>query len=129
MDNVDYGHDHPGENLFGQVSDPAYYVRQDVDKGKWHEWIIHMKLASEAGASDGVVEMWKNGLKEMEYLHLNNYTPGSNYFSEGYIQGYANSGFAEDTNIYIDDFVVSTSPIVHQSASPPASPRNLTTAP
>lgn len=108
---VDYGHDHPQDNLYGQTPDPASIFRAPDDAGKWHEFIIHIKLASSATAKDGVAEIWKNGVKEMEYLHLPIYDTQANYIDQGYLLGWSNSGFNQQTNIYVDDFVVSTSPI------------------
>jgi hypothetical protein len=67
--NVDYGHDQPGNNYYGQASDPANYVSTNNDLGRWQEWIIHVKLASGTSTKDGVVQIWKNGVKEMEYLN------------------------------------------------------------
>lgn len=123
---VDRGHDHPGNNYFGQISDPATYVNTNADLGKWHEWIVHIKLASSADSADGVVEIWKNGVKQMEYLRLENYAARG--LIQGQILGWANSGYASQTDIYVDDFVVSTTPIspgVAVGVSAPKVPKNL----
>lgn len=107
-DGTDYGHDHPGNNYFGQTSDPFPFVVTASDLNKWMTLVFHLKYSTSAVASDGVAEVWKNGTKEMEYLTLDNYSTTNNYFDRGYILGWANSGFANDTTLYVDNFVVST---------------------
>jgi len=109
---VDRGHDHEGQH--------APYVQTNTDLNKWHEWIIHVKMATTSSSNDGAVEMWKNGVQVMENLNLPNYSPEYNYFEAGYLLGYANTGFDENTILYIDDVVFSTSKIVPEGgiASP-----------
>lgn len=82
------------------------------DFGKWHRIVMHFKVASSTNASDGVQELWKNGRSIMSIKNLANGGPaGLNYMDEAYIWGWANSGFNENTHIYVDDVVISTSPI------------------
>jgi len=102
----------------------------DVNKdlGKWTEIIVHTRF-SDASVKNGAVEIWKNGVKEFSIKNLSNHAPEpqKNGVDRGYILGWANTGFIEDTIIYIDNFVVSDNPIVSQysGASPPSPPGNI----
>lgn len=80
------------------------------DRGKWHDYILHLKLATSATANNGLVQAWKNGVLVMDFQGLPHHTPAANYFGRGYIFGAANSGFNEDTELRLDDVVFSNSP-------------------
>ena len=80
------------------------------DRGKWHNYLLHLKLSTSTTANNGVVQAWKNGVLVMDFQGLPHYTPAANYFGRGYIFGAANSGFNEDTELRLDDVVFSDSP-------------------
>lgn len=89
-----------------------------TDLGKWSQILIHVQVPSNSGASDGVMQMWKNGVLVADYKNLDNYGGnGVNFIDEIYLVGWANSGFAQDTDYYFDNLVISDTPIVF---SPPA---------
>lgn len=86
-------------------------------RGKWMTFQMHLKLASALDANDGVIETWvqMEGDASPRLIHRRTdaplYTPGfSGGFVEGYMMGWSNSGFAEDTTFYVDNFQVSGSP-------------------
>jgi hypothetical protein len=86
--------------------------------GKWTEILAHVKCASAAN-NDGVMEMWIDGVKEIENTALDMYPTGGvgNYFAHGYLQGWWNSGVDEQTNVYIDEVAISNTPIQSLVAS------------
>lgn len=109
----DMGHKFPG----------AMFVDRATDLGKWVEWIIHFKVASEAN-NDGVIRVWKRteGQERQQVINvnnLNNYVSSGNYFSQGYLLGWSNSGFSEETIMYIDNIIFSTEPIGMNPPNPP----------
>jgi hypothetical protein len=65
----------------------------------------HFRLA-DFGQSNGIVQMWKDGVLVLSNTVLPWYdsTNQANYMTQGYLMGWANSGFTNTTNIYIDDF-------------------------
>lgn len=78
-------------------------------KGKWTSIEMHYKR--DTGAGDGAFEMWIDGAQEIDKHNISwigaPCSPG--YFKNGYLLGWANSGFDEDTIFYIDDVVFSDS--------------------
>ncbi len=78
-------------------------------KGKWTAIETHYKR--DAGSGDGAFEMWVDGVQEINKHNISwigaPCSPG--YFKNGYLLGWANSGFDEDTIFYIDDVVFSDS--------------------
>jgi hypothetical protein len=83
-----------------------------TDLGKWHRIVMHFKVPTSTSASDGVMELWKNGqsIYSSKSLAMGG-TSGLNYMDEAYILGWANSGFNQDTLMYIDDVVVADTAI------------------
>ena len=81
------------------------------DRGRWHTYVLHFKLATSAIANDGAMQVWKNGVLVMNFENLPHYTPGANYFANGYVFGASNSGFTEDTELRLDDVVFATTPL------------------
>lgn len=93
------------------------------DKGRWMTLVIHMKYASQAN-NDGVYEIWKTDwqgktVKLVDihdgpwYATMANSTVPGKGFDNGYLLGWANSGFNNDTFIYIDNLKFSTTPLVN----------------
>lgn len=72
--------------------------------GRWIRIRVHFKIAV-----DGAVEVWRDDQKVGELLDYNTRIEGGrNYVRLGYIFGWSNSGFDEDTTFYVDDFRVWT---------------------
>jgi len=72
--------------------------------GQWTRMRIHVK-----SGTPGAIEIWRdNSLVYTNYDLDLTYTGGNNYFRHGYIMGWSNTGFAEVTNFYVDDFTVYT---------------------
>ncbi|MBL4903592.1 MAG: heparin lyase I family protein [Desulfocapsa sp.] len=77
--------------------------------GRWVAWEFHYKM--DDGSSNGAWELWIDGVQKISVTGMSFVgapcRPG--YIRNGYLQGWANSGFTNDTDIYIDDVVFSTS--------------------
>jgi len=74
------------------------------DFGALHEFVIRRRRSSSKAAKDGIVQIWKDGVKVYELLNSPLYSATNNKFEEGYIMGYSNSGFDEDTTFYVTLF-------------------------
>jgi len=77
------------------------------DRGKWIKIICHYKYASSAN-NDGVAEIWKKYPDETieKHIDIQNgawYVSGQPGFDQGYILGWANSGFTDATTFKIDN--------------------------
>ena len=95
------GHEFTETHIFDKETDP----------GKWMEIIIHLKIAGSAN-NDGIIKVWKNGQEFLNVTDLANHSDlGFNYFQYGYLLGWSNSGFEEETIMYIDNVVFSSDKI------------------
>lgn len=95
---LDYGHDHLGGT--------THWANADV--GKWHQFRMYAKVASPWNGNNGIVRIWKyvsGGSPTMVFEKTD--IPGSsvaNYFNNGYILGWANSGYAAETDFLVKRF-------------------------
>ena len=81
-------------------------------RGRWVKIQVHVRLATGAN-NDGVIEMWLDGVRTIGNFSLRLF-PGSiaaNYLRNGYLMGWANSGFSQQTSTYIDDVIIAGYPI------------------
>jgi hypothetical protein len=66
-----------------------------------------VKAASSRLASDGRMQMWVNDTKMVDYNvgRFHNFNPNvlDATLRNGYLLGWANSGFSENTVFYVDD--------------------------
>ena len=109
---------------------------RSTDKGHWMKITMHMKYATKADwvsrtggdpdasytRGDGIVELWKTswtgGVDKVIDLNIvpmyanNSLTfEEAEGFDSAYLWGANNAEFAETTNVYVDNFVVSASPL------------------
>lgn len=75
--------------------------------GQWNQIRFMAKGASNSSAEDGESRLWINGSLFFEYTHGRFYgsdqSKGDATLRNGYLLGWANSGFAQETKFYIDD--------------------------
>ena len=74
------------------------------DPGKLHDFVIRRRRSSSLEASDGITQIWKNGVMVFQVLDMPLFHSTRNYFDRGYLLGYANSGFDEDTVFYVTKY-------------------------
>ena len=73
-------------------------------RGKWMLLRWHFKLASGPSATDGQVQLWVDGALKVNLQGKPFYGTTGNWFSTGYLMGWANASYAQDTDFFIDDF-------------------------
>lgn len=83
---------------------------QDI-RGRWIlvEWRVH----GDDGTGNGLLQIWFDSelvIDEQE-IAVDGAPCGTNTFLNGYLMGWANSGFDEETFVYIDDVAFSDSRI------------------
>jgi hypothetical protein len=71
--------------------------------GTWNTVRVHYRLASGAGQTDGVYEGWLNG--DLMWRSRTDWqfwsTGGNNFVRNGYLMGWANSGYTLETDFFI----------------------------
>lgn len=78
----------------------------DGTRGRWVQIRAHFKLA-DIGKSNGIVRFWVDGKLVIDERSVAVYsTNGLHYWDQGYLLGWANSGFNENTPVFVDDFVI-----------------------
>jgi len=85
--------------------DPAF---TDAMRGRWVQVRIHGKVADSKAASNGMLQLWVDGALriDMQNLDLAPEAGGERWFRNGYLMGWANSGFDQTTSMYVDDFQI-----------------------
>lgn len=92
------------------IGSEHYAVRRDpligfADRGRWVRIGIMALITDDVTRE--VAQVWKDGEKVMAMVGLSSFTPGgSNWLRTGYVLGWSNSGFTEETDFYVDDFTV-----------------------
>jgi hypothetical protein len=78
-----------------------------IKPGQWSHIRLHMRGSSAYGISDGIYKYWVNGQLIESFINQPYYntktTPTDVMFRNGYLLGWANSGYAEETVFNIDD--------------------------
>jgi hypothetical protein len=103
----------------------AYGLINSQDLGNWMKIRIYVKSATTS--TMGTINIWKNGVLVVENAGtVNAYAtvPPANAYRYGYLLGWANSGYAADTYLYLDDAIFATSEEdLNQTAVAPAAPQ------
>lgn len=77
-----------------------------VDQGTWVN--IRVELLAATSSSPGALRLWKNGVLVADDVVDNFRADEAHAYRYGYLLGWSNSGFDEDTDFYIDDVVISS---------------------
>ncbi len=86
------------------------------NKGNWQCVVAHVKLNT-PGKSDGIFELWVNGILQAGSYHLNwhgnyNEKPDSYKINAIFFENYWNAGSPKDQKRYFDNILISTEPII-----------------
>ena len=95
----------------GQLIDGSSWTLPQDIRGRWIlvEWRVH----GDDGTGNGLLQIWFDSelvIDEQE-IAVDGAPCGTNTFLNGYLMGWANSGFDEETFVYIDDVAFSDSRI------------------
>ena len=113
----------------------APFISIPADRGRWMEICLHVKAATTRvtpinpssnpyNISDGIIQLWRRWDSDSNWTQLHDVTTaniapppgGPNGFSYGYVLGWCNSGFAEETDFVVDDFAISASSLLGEVA-------------
>lgn len=82
------------------VKNATGFITAD-DRGKWMAVRIDIKAATDTTL--GSIKIYKNGKVHLDDATIKNHVAGTQGYRYGYLLGWANSGFNEDTIMYIDN--------------------------
>lgn len=79
-----------------------------TDVGKWVTYKIYVKAAT--SSTTGTLKIWKNNTLILDATNkVNDYTSGEPHaYRYGYILGWSNSGYDQDTDFYLDNVTMAT---------------------
>ena len=107
-----------GGVLVGETGSTPF-ISVPSDRGRWMQVVLHFKRASTSSANDGVYRSWRRWEDETAFTLLHSKTNANlfnsddaNGFKQGYVFGWANDPYTVETEFLIDDFEVSSSPLV-----------------
>lgn len=97
----------------------GFMVHPD-DQGRWMQVVLYAKRSSEPGVADGVARIWRRWEGEPTHTLLSESAgrgfsappTGPDGWAAGYVMGWSNSGYAEDTEFLLDEFTIATSSLV-----------------
>jgi hypothetical protein len=76
----------------------------DATRGRWIQVRIHARHVSGPSARDGRLRMWVNGQLVISFENVpQKFDSARPYWNAGYLFGWANSGFSEETLFFVDD--------------------------
>ena len=92
------------------------FISYPQDQGRWMHVVMRVKAETSSGAKNGEMEFWRRWENERDFtqLHQGQGLPlrkpngGPNGWAAGYLLGWANSSYREDTIWLLDDFKVYT---------------------
>lgn len=100
------------------------------DRGRWMQITVRLVVESFENASDGIMQVWHRWDGESEYTMTHEALDWAlkvpsgdiNGWSAGYLMGWVNTPYTEDTEWLIDDFLLSTSSLIGAKPKPPLNP-------
>ena len=88
------------------------FIEHPSDQGRWMHVVLYARMSTDATSNDGEARIWRRWEDEATYAPISDSpgrgfvapAAGPNGWAAGYIMGWANSGYAEDTEFLLDDF-------------------------
>lgn len=73
-------------------------------RGRWMRVRVHVKTSTGENQNDGIIELWKDNTLVYSHYEMDIwFAGGNNFWRTGYLLGWANTGFTEETSFFIDD--------------------------
>jgi hypothetical protein len=101
------------------------FINASEDRGKWMEIVIHAKTSSGGEPNNGVIELWRRWEGEESYTQFHKKTDatlaipvgGPDGWNGGFLMGWANNSYSEETEWLLDSFEMSISSLLTGSAA------------
>lgn len=83
---------------------PQGLLIEPSDFGSVVEYVVQRKKSTSINTPNGACRIWKNGQLAYKATSILSYSATKNYFENGYLLGYANSGFPSATKFYMHNY-------------------------
>ncbi|MDQ2076172.1 hypothetical protein [Marinimicrobium sp. ABcell2] len=109
------------------------FIRVPQDRGRWMQVVLRVKAATNRSSNDGIIETYRRWENEDKFTKIQEVRDadiavppsGPDGWRRGYVMGYANAAYAQDTTWIIDDMAFSSSSLLQTTARPlPPHPHN-----
>ena len=126
--NLAFNYSKGGFSGSGGHQQHASFINYPTDQGRWMQIVIHVKAASSSTSNDGVIETYRRWDRESSYtklhelLNANIAAPpgGPDGWKSGYIMGWANAAYTQDTEWLFDSFTLSEAALISTAVVPMA---------
>lgn len=125
--NLAFHYSDGGNTVMGGHKQYTDFISVPSDRGRWMEITIHIKASSSSSSNDGVIELWRRweGQSASQRTQLHKTTSadlpippgGPNGWAAGYLMGWANAAYSQDTEWLLDRIVISTESLLDSSPS------------
>jgi hypothetical protein len=96
------------------------FIRYPDDQGRWMQVVMHIKAASHVDANDGVIRLYRRWADESSFAKLHEDTKadiappssGPEGWKAGYLMGWSNPGYDQQTEWLLDDFKMSSTSLL-----------------
>ena len=96
------------------------FISVPADQGRWMQVVFHVKAATDRTSNDGAIELWRRWDGEGSFTKIHealdvDIAPspnGPDGWKAGYVMGWSNPGYDEDTEWLMDEFTVSDSSLL-----------------
>jgi hypothetical protein len=89
------------------------------DRGEWMHLVVQVKSESSPDEKDGVMGVWRKWDGDSGYTKTHDFrnqpiklSTTKKGFAAGYLMGWANAVYPVDTEFLVDDFKLSTTPLL-----------------
>jgi len=103
----------------------THFIRTPDDGGRWMKVAVYVKSASGPEAEDGIIQFYRKWYNESDWTVIHNDTSADTWnenqeiqgISHGYLMGWANDPYDEQTEWLVDDFTVSNTSLLDMNSS------------
>jgi len=109
-----------GYTVMGGHKQHTPFISYPADRGRWMQIVLHIKAATNSTSNDGVIQMWRRWENEGSFTKFHDIASaniaapsgGPNGWKAGYIMGWANAAYSQNTEWLMDDFTISDTPLI-----------------
>ena len=95
------------------------FISYPSDQGRWMHVVFHVNDSTSSGSNDGVIQMWRKWDGEGTYTKFHEKLDndiaapagGPNGWEAGYLMGWANAAYSNNTEWLVDNFELANSDI------------------
>ncbi|MDQ2076173.1 hypothetical protein [Marinimicrobium sp. ABcell2] len=117
---------HGQKTVSGPNAQRTDFIDDSADRGRWMEVVLRVKAATDRNSNDGIIETHRRWEGEGSFTKIHEIKDaniaappgGPNGWHSGYIMGYANATYSEDTIWVIDEIEFSNSSLLQSAARP-----------